>query len=52
MKTVYEVLMEMLGEEQAALFLDSAGSAKHMQRIAALTRAMGALSEKESEVKV
>ena len=51
MKTVYQVLEEMLGEEQAAMMLDRVnGPDKHLQRCIALTQAMRTLSIEEWEI--
>jgi len=48
-KTDYQVLEEMLGEEQAAMMLDWVnGPDKHLERITALNNAMGALLRERS----
>lgn len=51
MKTVYQVLEEMLGEEQAAIVCDFMGRPrkKHLRRCAALIIAMGALTVEQAE---
>ena len=49
-KPYYEVLQEMLGEEQAAMMLDRVnGPDKHLGRIMALIKAMNALAKIEGE---
>lgn len=48
MKTIFEVLEVMLGEEQAATFLDPDNGQKHRERIAALVCVMGLLTTEEA----